>query len=120
MSPIILRAKKVIKCIDEFIKTYEFQWLKEAKGMGYEKQIIRLGGLKERFRFLIDILNKYQNKEIDKIDELNNSKIEILTSWDNFDAFKSDMDLMRKIQQDLITDSEKMGDGYLVSLDKLR
>ncbi|MBR2507042.1 MAG: family 20 glycosylhydrolase [Bacilli bacterium] len=75
LSPIILRAKKVIKCIDEFIKTYEFQWLKEAKGMGYEKQIIRLGGLKERFRFLIVILSKYQNNEIDKIDELEEEQI---------------------------------------------
>ena len=70
LTPVILQAKKVLKLLNEFTKIYSYQWLKEAKGMGYEKQNIRLGGLKERIAFTIDLLTKYQNKEIDKIDEL--------------------------------------------------
>lgn len=71
----ITHAKKVLKALNDFTKVYERQWLKEAKGMGYEKQIIRLGGLKERVRFTIDLLIRYQNKEIDKIDELEETQI---------------------------------------------
>lgn len=70
LTPVINQAKRVIKELKAFIKVYENQWLKECKGMGYEKQIIRLGGLKERLRFTVDILTKYQNKQIDSIDEL--------------------------------------------------
>lgn len=75
LTPAISQAKKVLKSLNEFIKIYEYQWLKEAKGMGYEKQLIRLGGLKERLRFTIDILTKYQNGEITKIDELEETQI---------------------------------------------
>jgi hypothetical protein len=57
----INQSKKALKALNEFIKIYENQWLREAKGMGYEKQIIRLGGLKERLRFTIDLLSKYKN-----------------------------------------------------------
>lgn len=70
LEPVINQTKKVLKSLNEFTKIYEYQWLKEAKGMGYEKQNIRLGGLKERLRFTIDILTKFKNKEIEKIDEL--------------------------------------------------
>lgn len=76
LTPVILQTKRVIKELNAFIKVYEHQWLKEAKGMGYEKQIIRLGGLKERLRFTLDMLTKYQNKEIDSIDELEEIHIE--------------------------------------------
>ena len=75
LTPTILHAKKVLKALNSFVKVYEKQWLKEAKGMGYEKQNIRLGGLKERLRFVIDLLTSYQNGEISKIDELEEIQI---------------------------------------------
>ncbi len=75
LTPTILHVKKVLKALNSFVKVYEKQWLKEAKGMGYEKQNIRLGGLKERLRFVIDLLTSYQNGEISKIDELEEIQI---------------------------------------------
>ncbi len=70
LTPCIEEGKKALDALGEFIKVYEAQWRKENKAFGYEKQLIRLGGLKERIRYVIDTLTMYQNKEIDSIDEL--------------------------------------------------
>lgn len=70
LPEVIKQGKTVLKYLNEFVDVYEEQWLKEAKGMGYEKQVIRLGGLKERLRFTINLLTKYHKGEIEKIDEL--------------------------------------------------
>ncbi len=70
LTPCILEAKEALTSLERFIKVYEAQWRKENKAFGYEKQLLRLGGLKERIRYVIDTLSLYQNKEIDKIDEL--------------------------------------------------
>ena len=71
---------KLVKCIEQtkkasialtnFMKEYEKQWLKENKAFGYEKQILRLGGLKERLAFTIRQLQDYLAGKIEKIDEL--------------------------------------------------
>ncbi len=70
LTPCIEEAKKALDALDKFVKVYEVQWRKENKAFGYEKQLLRLGGLKERIRYVISTLTMYQNKEIDSIDEL--------------------------------------------------
>ena len=61
---------KIIINLKRFMKVYEKQWLKENKTFGYEKQIIRLGGLLERMKYTKRIIVLYLNKKISVIDEL--------------------------------------------------
>ena len=70
LTPCIEKAKKAHSKLEEFIKIYEAQWAKENKAFGYEKQLLRLGGLKERIRYVIDVLSAYSNGKISQIDEL--------------------------------------------------
>ncbi len=70
LTPEIETAKKAHAALEGFIKAYEKQWAKENKAFGYEKQLLRLGGLKERIRYVIDVLTSYQKGEVDQIDEL--------------------------------------------------
>ena len=70
LSLCINEGKKALQYLNQFIKVYEQQWLKENKSFGYEKQLLRLGGLKERIRYVIDTLVNYQNGKINQIDEL--------------------------------------------------
>ncbi len=70
LTPAINQAKQALVNLNKFIKVYEEQWKKENKSFGYEKQLLRLGGLKERIRYVIDTLRDYQNGKIKQIDEL--------------------------------------------------
>ncbi len=70
LAPCIELTKRASSYLEEFIKAYEKQWALENKAFGYEKQLLRLGGLKERIRYVIDTLTAYQNGEIKQIDEL--------------------------------------------------
>lgn len=70
LTPCIIQGKTALSYLNKFIKVYEVQWLKENKSFGYEKQLLRLGGLKERIRYVIDTLTNYQNGKINQIDEL--------------------------------------------------
>ncbi len=70
LTPHIETAKKALSSLNEFVLAYERQWHIENKAFGYEKQLNRLGGLKERIRYVIDVLTLYKDKKIDKIDEL--------------------------------------------------
>ncbi len=70
LFPEIETARKAYEALEGFIKAYERQWAKENKAFGYEKQLLRLGGLKERIRYVIDVLASYQKGEISQIDEL--------------------------------------------------
>ncbi len=70
LTPCIKQARRALFYLNKFIKTYEIQWLKENKAFGYEKQLLRLGGLKERIRYVIDMLIKYKKGIINQIDEL--------------------------------------------------
>ena len=52
LPEVIKQAKTVLKYLNDFVDVYEEQWLKEAKGMGYEKQIIRSYAARARRRWL--------------------------------------------------------------------
>ena len=65
------------------MKDYEEQWHLENKSFGYEKQNIRLGGLYERLNYVENILNKYINGTIDKIEELEEEHLPISVNWWN-------------------------------------
>lgn len=66
----VLRIKKAIKKLDTFITDYHIQWNIENKTFGYEIQDGRFGYLKQRMNTAIELINKYINKEIDSIPEL--------------------------------------------------
>lgn len=76
----IKRTKRLLK---QFMKDYEEQWHLENKSFGYEKQNIRLGGLYERLNYVENILNKYINGTIDKIEELEEEHLPISVNWWN-------------------------------------
>ena len=64
--------------------TFEEQWHKENKAFGYEKQHVRLGGLKERLNYVIKQLTKYVNGDIKQIDELEEERLPISSKyWDH-------------------------------------
>ena len=80
----VVVLKKIIKLLEKFMLSYENQWHSENKAFGYEKQIIRLGGLKERLYYCIRQITLYINNIIDKIDELEENRLEISTRyWDH-------------------------------------
>jgi hypothetical protein len=80
----ISTLKRLVKFLDDFMSAYEKQWHFENKAFGYEKQIIRLGGLKERINYTIRQLSAYINSKITKIDELEEERLPISTRyWDH-------------------------------------
>lgn len=56
--------------IHQFYDFFNQQWHKDNKSFGFEVQCIRLGGLSKRVDYCIERLQKYLNKEISKIEEL--------------------------------------------------
>lgn len=70
LHPYILKLQEAQKLLDEFITSHEYQWHKENKSFGYEKECQRLGGLKERMRYVEGRLKLYSDSKIDKIEEL--------------------------------------------------
>lgn len=80
----IANLKKAIKFLKVFMSNYEEQWHHENKAFGFEKQIIRLGGLKERFEYVLRQLQRYLNHEISKIDELEEERLPVSVNyWDH-------------------------------------
>lgn len=77
----IKTTKVVLKDVVSFLNVFENQWHIENKAFGFEKQHVRLGGLKERLEYVIRQLNKYVNKEISKIDELEEKRLPISSKW---------------------------------------
>lgn len=61
---------KIQKDIEAFAEAFRFMWLKENKPFGLEVQEIRFGGLLYRMEMCKKRLYSYLNKEIDRIDEL--------------------------------------------------
>lgn len=82
-----LKLKKIIKLIDQFIIDFKNQWYIENKSYGFDVQEIRLGGLKERTKSVLDTLNRYLNKEINKIEELEEKTLPYLEDRVGKDIF---------------------------------
>ena len=56
--------------ISAFYEAYKTQWYKENKGIGFEVQDARIGGLKQRVLHCKEMLMNYESGVIDRIDEL--------------------------------------------------
>ncbi len=80
----INKTRRVLRWLEIFMKDYELQWHNENKAFGYEKQLIRLGGLKERLNYVIRVLQSYIHHKVDHIDELEEKHLSISTNyWDH-------------------------------------
>ena len=80
----VIKIKKSIKELNHFMNAFETQWHIENNSIGYEKQIIRLGGLKERLEYTIRQINRFLDGQISKIDELEEKRLPISNKyWDH-------------------------------------
>ena len=68
----------ILKRIDKFINTLEEYWMINNKAFGFEVQLIRLGGLKQRLLYCRTHLEDYINGKIDRIEEL---EVELLEPY---------------------------------------
>ena len=82
-------TKQVLKDVTSFASVFEEQWHKENKAFGFEKQHVRLGGLKERLEYVIRQLNAYIDGKITKIDELEEKRLPISSKYWDHDNIKN-------------------------------
>ena len=61
---------ELIKRIETFYNAFKHQWYLENRNQGFEVQVVRLGGLKQRVIDVREQLLAYQKGEVTKIDEL--------------------------------------------------
>ena len=73
--------------LHSIIIDFKNQWYLENKTYGFEVQEIRLGGLKERTKSVLDTLTKYLNKEINIIEELEEKTLPYLEDRVGKDIF---------------------------------
>ena len=66
-----------IKNLDTFIKTFYTQWMSENKTNSFEVHAIRLGGLKERFNIVKNLLEEYISGKRERIEELEIEEVKI-------------------------------------------
>ncbi len=65
-----VKILEVIKRLDQFKRDFRYQWHKENKSFGFEIQLIRLGGLKERLYYAKEQILLWTEGGIEQIDEL--------------------------------------------------
>jgi len=66
-----------IKAIKAFLNAFRIAWYKENKPFGFEIHEIRIGGLIQRMESCQNRLKQYINKEIDKIEELEEDILDV-------------------------------------------
>lgn len=64
------KIPEVIKRLEQFQRDFRYQWHKENKSFGFEIQLIRLGGLKERLYYAKEQILLWTEGGIERIDEL--------------------------------------------------
>lgn len=63
-------------------------WFENSKAQGFERFPIFFGGMERRFMYVQEVLGKYINQEIDKIEELEEEVLcGINTSWKEAPAY---------------------------------
>lgn len=65
----VKRLENAVKLLDVFISAYTERWHEENKSFGFEKQLIRLGGLKQRLLYARDRIKLYLSGKIATIEE---------------------------------------------------
>jgi hypothetical protein len=69
------KIPEVLKRLDQFIRDFRYQWHKENKSFGFEIQLIRLGGLKERLYYAKEQILLWTEGGIERIDELEEERL---------------------------------------------
>jgi hypothetical protein len=64
------KTKSLQKRLEKLILVFEAQWMKENKPEGYEVQSLRFGGLRERLRYVVRVLEGYLSGKQEAIPEL--------------------------------------------------
>lgn len=86
LSQIIINIPYIIDKLDEFNRLFRKQWFQEFKQFGYDVIDGRLGYLRNRILTAEDLVKRYLNGEIEKIEELETEILpyngdEYETSW---------------------------------------
>lgn len=66
---------ETLRRLDVFLKSFRYQWHKENKSFGFEIQLIRIGGLKERILYAKEQILNYLEGRISQIEELEEEKL---------------------------------------------
>jgi len=69
------KIPEVLKRLDRFLRDFRYQWHKENKSFGFEIQLIRLGGLKERLYYAKEQILLWTEGGIERIDELEEERL---------------------------------------------
>lgn len=79
---------KCIKRIDEFEQSFRNIWLRENKPFGWEKHLVRFGGLKERLADCRDRLKDFIEDKVSNIPELDEDILPYVEEWGlNFNSW---------------------------------
>lgn len=70
-----IKIPEVMKRLDMFKQDFRYQWHKENKSFGFEIQLIRLGGLKERLCYAKEQILLWTRGGIERIDELEEERL---------------------------------------------
>ena len=84
LQEIIKDYDRVEERLEVFYKAYRKQWYIENKGFGWEVQDMRLGGLKRRVRHCKERLMAYVAGEVEKIEELEEKRLDFLGNGEDF------------------------------------
>lgn len=74
--------ERLNQLVDVFYDSFFYQWHLESKGNGFDVQDLRIGGLKQRIRSTIKIINLYLDKKVDKIEELEEKILDVYGNYD--------------------------------------
>ena len=67
---------EIVERVQKFYVAFERQWMIENKPNGFEVQVIRLGGLKQRLSHCAERLQRYVDGELESIPELEEQLLE--------------------------------------------
>lgn len=84
LKNIIADYKEAIKRVDEFYYTFRKQWYTENKPHGFDVQDIRIGAVLKRMQSCMERLQDYVDGKIDKIPELHEKQVPLMTRRDFF------------------------------------
>lgn len=84
LRTVIKDYEAVEEKLEVFYRAYCKQWHIENKGFGFEVQDMRLGGLKQRVRHCKERLMAYVAGEVEKIEELEEKRLDFLGNGEDF------------------------------------
>lgn len=79
----VTEMKRLLRQLNLFIQSFKEAWDIESKPQGFDVQDLRLGGLKERIKHTIEKVEKILNGTIDKIEELDEERVDFFGQGEN-------------------------------------